>query len=163
MLGSPLMAMLTNITATRPISANQPLSSASHTYRMGGGMKRRMTLSKKSCFVASCVSGRAHVDSHDAVQGSTQNKSRHNLDQSKIGTVGSRVGWTLGERVSFFHGSALNPTFSCTYPSACTLSPSFSDLVHHVSCRDTFWHIFNLSTGRWPLFLYRANVTSFPV
>jgi len=54
MLGSPLMAMLTKITATRPISANQPLSSASHTNRMGGGMKRLMTLSRKSCFPASC-------------------------------------------------------------------------------------------------------------
>lgn len=56
MPGSPLMAMLTNITATRPISANQPLSSASHTYRMGGGIKRLITLSKNSCFLISCWS-----------------------------------------------------------------------------------------------------------
>eukprot|EP00752_Nemacystus_decipiens_P004956 g4509.t1 len=55
MPGNPLMAMLTKITATGPISANQPLSSASHTYKMGGGMKRRITRSKKSCFLISCM------------------------------------------------------------------------------------------------------------
>ena len=54
MLGRPLMAMLTKITAARPMSANQPLSSASQTYRMGGGMKCRITLSRKSCFLISC-------------------------------------------------------------------------------------------------------------
>lgn len=48
--GSLLMSILTKITATRPISANHPLCSASHTYRMGAGINRRITLSRKSCF-----------------------------------------------------------------------------------------------------------------
>lgn len=54
MLGSPLMAMLTKITAARPMSANQPLFSASQTYRIGGGIKCRITLSRKSCLPISC-------------------------------------------------------------------------------------------------------------
>lgn len=61
MSGSPLMAMLTKITPTRPISANHPLSSASHTNRIGGGMKRLITLSTKSCFVISCYGSRGRT------------------------------------------------------------------------------------------------------